>query len=116
MLNIVRREWNRRRPPQVYRRRKPVPDSPAGRATKLRGNTQMNRRTFMTAAAAGAITPALTGLEAFAQSAGLPYDAISAIRAEGMGDKSQVMQTASYMMDVLGPRLSGSPGIRKSGE
>ena len=26
------------------------------------------------------------------------------------------MKTASYMMDVLGPRLSGSPGIQKSGE
>ena len=26
------------------------------------------------------------------------------------------MKTASYMMDVLGPRLSGSPGIRQSGE
>ncbi len=53
----------------------------------------------MTAAAAGSIAPALTGLEAFAQSAaGLPYDAIAAIRAEAMGEStSQVMETASYL-------------------
>src|SRR6185503_11082662 len=84
--------------------------------------SHMNRRSFLTAAAAGAITPAFAGLEAFAQSssgmaAGLPYDALAAIRAEAMGERtSQVMKTASYLMDVLGPRLSGSPGLRKSGE
>ena len=78
----------------------------------------MNRRSFMTAAAAGAITPALFGTGAFAQTgSALPYDAIAAIRAEGMAERtSQVMKTASYLLDVLGPRLSGSPGIRKSGE
>ena len=70
----------------------------------------------MTTAAAGAITPVLFGHEALAQTA-LPYDAIAALRAEGMGERtSQVMKTASYMMDVLGPRLSGSPGIKKSGD
>ena len=78
----------------------------------------MNRRSFLTAAAAGAITPAFAGFDAFAQAAaGLPYDALAAIRTEGMGERtSQVMKTASYLMDVLGPRLSGSPGLRKSGE
>ncbi len=76
----------------------------------------MNRRSFMTAAAAGAIVPGLIGGSAFAQST-FNYDALAALRTEGMDDKtSQVMKTASYMMDVLGPRLSGSPGIRKSGE
>jgi hypothetical protein len=69
----------------------------------------------MTAAAAGAIAPALFGQSALAQA--INYDALAALRAEGMGERtSQVMKTASYMMDVLGPRLSGSPGIRKSGE
>ena len=76
----------------------------------------MNRRSFMTAAAAGAFAPGLLSGSAFAQSA-INYDALAALRTEGLEDKtSQVMKTASYMMDVLGPRLSGSPGIRKSGE
>lgn len=45
------------------------------------------------------------------------YDALSAIRTMGLSDStSEVMKTASYMMDVLGPRLTGSPGIRKSAE
>ena len=45
------------------------------------------------------------------------YDALAAIRELGLDEEtSEVMKTASYMMDVLGPRLSGSPGIRKSGE
>ncbi|MDP3739142.1 MAG: M20/M25/M40 family metallo-hydrolase [Hyphomonadaceae bacterium] len=80
----------------------------------------MNRRSFLTTAAAGAITPALVGGRAFGQSwgqASINYDAIGKLRAEALGEKtSQVMKTASYMMDVLGPRLSGSPGIRKSGD
>jgi carboxypeptidase Q len=76
----------------------------------------MNRRSFLTAAAAGALAPAFTSSSAFAQLA-LPYDALAALRTEGLGNRtSQVMKTASYMLDVLGPRLSGSPGIKKSGE
>lgn len=78
----------------------------------------MNRRSFLTAAAASAITPALLSRSAVAQAAAsINYDALAAIRAVGINERtSQVMQTASYMLDVLGPRLSGSPGIRKSGE
>ena len=75
----------------------------------------MNRRSFMTAAAATALAPVFAG-RASAEAA-INYDAIAALRTMGLNERtSQVMQTASYMMDVLGPRLSGSPGIRKSGE
>lgn len=75
----------------------------------------MDRRTFLATAAAGALAPTFLPGSAMAQE--LDYAALLAIRAEGLGDKtSQVMSTASYMMDVLGPRLSGSPGIQKSGE
>jgi hypothetical protein len=77
----------------------------------------MNRRSFLATAAAGAVAPALFNASAFAQAVAINYDALAALRAEGMAERtSQVMKTASYMMDVLGPRLSGSPGIRKSGE
>lgn len=37
------------------------------------------------------------------------------IRQEGM-DRSQVMTTALYLTDVIGPRLTGSPGLRRSAE
>src|SRR5690349_1629854 len=83
----------------------------------------MNRRAFLTAAAASALAHAVFTGRALGQSfsglaaAALPYDSLAAIRGEGMGERtSQVMKTASYLMDVLGPRLSGSPQIRKSGE
>ena len=73
----------------------------------------MNRRSFLTAAAATALAPAF--MPAFARNAAT--DTLARIRALGLDPAtSEVMKTASYMMDVLGPRLSGSPGIRKSGE
>lgn len=76
----------------------------------------MNRRSFMTAAAASVLAPALFAGRALADGA-INYDALAALRALGLNpDSSQVMATASYMMDVLGPRLTGSPGARKSGE
>jgi hypothetical protein len=42
-------------------------------------------------------------------------DAISKIRDEGM-NRSQVMQTLSYLTDVIGPRLTGSPNLRRANE
>ena len=75
----------------------------------------MNRRSFMTAAGAAALAPAVFAGRAGAQA--INYDAIGRIRTAGLSPTtSEVMKTASYMMDVLGPRLSGSPGIRRSGE
>ena len=44
-----------------------------------------------------------------------PKDAIEKIRDEGM-NRSQVMQTLSYMTDVIGPRLTGSPNMRRANE
>jgi carboxypeptidase Q len=40
-------------------------------------------------------------------------DAIAKIKDEGM-NRSQVMKTLSYLTDVHGPRLTGSPGIRRA--
>src|SRR5688572_25337036 len=37
------------------------------------------------------------------------------IRTEGM-DNSKVMQTAFYLTDVSGPRLSNSPGLKRAEE
>lgn len=75
----------------------------------------MNRRSFLTAGAATALAPALH--PAWAQASAFDYRALAAIRDMGTAtETSEVMKTASHMLDVLGPRLSGSPGIRKSGE
>jgi hypothetical protein len=42
-------------------------------------------------------------------------DPISRIRDEGF-NRSQVMQTLSYLTDVIGPRLTGSPNLRRANE
>src|SRR5712671_6800209 len=42
-------------------------------------------------------------------------DPIARIRNEGM-NHSQVMQTLSYLSDVIGPRLTGSPNLKRANE
>jgi hypothetical protein len=44
-----------------------------------------------------------------------PKAEIDRIRDEGM-NKSQVMQTLSYLTDVIGPRLTGSPNMKRANE
>ena len=58
-------------------------------------------------------TPATT--QTPAQPAKDPNDPIERIKDEGM-NRSQVMQTLSYLSDVIGPRLTASPGMKRSNE
>jgi hypothetical protein len=44
-----------------------------------------------------------------------PADVAKQIKEEGT-KRSQVMQTLSYMSDVIGPRLTGSPGMKRANE
>src|ERR687896_1167127 len=44
-----------------------------------------------------------------------PNDPIAKIRDEGM-NRSQVMQTLSYLTDVIGPRLTNSPQMKRANE
>src|SRR6266705_1599099 len=44
-----------------------------------------------------------------------PNDPIVRIRDEGM-NRSQVMQTLSYLSDVIGPRLTASPNMKRANE
>lgn len=44
-----------------------------------------------------------------------PQDVIDRIKDEGM-NRSQVMQTLSYLSDVIGPRLTASPGMKRGNE
>src|SRR5689334_2961756 len=45
-----------------------------------------------------------------------PKETIDKIREEGMGKNSQVMQTLSYLTDVIGGRLTGSPNMKHANE
>src|SRR4051794_27898559 len=42
-------------------------------------------------------------------------DPIERIKEEGL-KRSQVMATLSYLTDVIGPRLTGSPGLKRANE
>jgi carboxypeptidase Q len=44
-----------------------------------------------------------------------PNDPLERIKDEGM-NRSQVMQTLSYLTDVIGPRLTASPGMKRANE
>src|SRR5213594_578791 len=44
-----------------------------------------------------------------------PNDPIAKIRDEGL-NRSQVMQTLSYLSDVIGPRLTASPNMKRENE
>lgn len=44
-----------------------------------------------------------------------PNDPIERIKDEGL-NRSQVMKTLSYLSDVIGPRLTASPGMKRSNE
>jgi len=44
-----------------------------------------------------------------------PNDPIVRIKDEGM-NRSQVMQTLSYLSDVIGPRLTASPNAKRANE
>src|SRR5919108_5003333 len=44
-----------------------------------------------------------------------PNDPIERIKKEGM-EHSQVMQTLSYLSDVIGPRLTASPNMKRACE
>jgi hypothetical protein len=47
----------------------------------------------------------------------IDYDAINKIKQQGLVEaNSKVMETMSYLTDVNGPRLTGSPNIEKAGQ
>src|SRR5689334_10578652 len=52
---------------------------------------------------------------AFRRSQRTTNDPIARIRNEGL-NHSQVMQTLSYLTDVIGPRLTGSPSAKRANE
>jgi len=61
----------------------------------------------------------LVAMPAAAQTAAsnepVDYDAVYKIKEEGF-QRSQVMETVSYLTDVYGPRLTGSPNIKQAAD
>lgn len=55
----------------------------------------------------------LISIPLFAQAP--PEDIVAKIRDEGL-NRSQAMKTLSYLTDVIGPRLTGSPGMKWANE
>ena len=73
-----------------------------------------HRTTLVVAAAAVALVATLPSLRA---SEDIDYDGINKIKQQGLSPQnSQVMEVMSYLTDVYGPRLTGSPNAQKAGE
>jgi len=64
----------------------------------------------------GLALAALVAAPIAAQNERVDYDAIYRIKAEGLGARSQVMDTLSWLTDVHGPRLTNSPGMKAAAE
>ena len=57
----------------------------------------------------------LVSLPASALQDGVDLDIVNKIRDEGF-NRSQVMETLSYLSDEIGPRLTGSPALRQAND
>src|SRR5947207_2378374 len=61
------------------------------------------------------VTLALLSLSLRPLAAQTSDDVVAKIKDEGL-NRSQVMQTLSYLTDVIGPRLTGSPNLKRANE
>jgi carboxypeptidase Q len=73
----------------------------------------MKRRALVVATLVSAAT--LAGVPLAGQNEPIDLDAIYRIKEEGL-QRSKVMEIASYLTDVYGSRLTGSPGIKAAGD
>jgi carboxypeptidase Q len=77
----------------------------------------MTRQRVLSVALASAFVVALVGLPLRAADEAIDYESINKIKDQGLNvANSKVMEIASWLTDVYGPRLSGSPNIQKAGE
>lgn len=75
------------------------------------------RLDFRRHAVAAGVAGLLATLPLGAASEKIEYDAINKIKEQGMQPQnSKVMEISSWLTDVYGPRLTGSPNTQKAGE
>src|SRR5713226_8460403 len=84
---------------------------------RFRGESSMRQRHFAIVPLLWVILFSSLPLTQAQQSspAKAPSDPIERIKDEGM-NHSQIMQTLSYLSDVMGPRLTGSPSMKRANE
>ena len=70
---------------------------------------------FVLGATALVVLAAPTILPAQIASESLDLDVVARIRAEGL-ERSQIEALAHHLTDVIGPRLTGSPGMRRAND
>src|SRR5205085_7647458 len=63
-----------------------------------------------------AVLPGSAQLAQWNSSEKLDLDAFYRIKQEGLGSSSKVMEVTSYLTDVYGPRLTGSPNIKEAAD
>ena len=77
----------------------------------------MTRHNVLGFGLAALLTVSVAGLPIRASDEPIDYDSINKIKTQGLvATNSKVMEIASYLTDVYGPRLTGSPNIQKAGE
>src|SRR5687768_16457231 len=75
-------------------------------------HTTLTRRLAGVVAAAAVV---VTAQHVVGQTEPVDLQAVYKIKDEGL-QRSKVMEIASYLTDVYGPRLTGSPDTRRAGE
>ena len=77
----------------------------------------MTRTHLLALGLLSALFAGAVGLPLRAADEAIDYDGLNKIRAQGLSlTTSQVMDTASWLTDVYGPRLTGSPNTQKAAE
>ena len=77
----------------------------------------MKRHLALSVALAGVLAAGLVGLPLRAADEAIDYDSINKIKAQGLtAASSEVMEISSWLTDVYGPRLTGSPNIKQAGD
>ena len=77
----------------------------------------MKRQRFLGLGLAAVLAVAFVGLPLRAADEAIDYDSINKIKAQGLVEaNSQVMDVSSWLTDVYGARLAGSPSYARAGE
>ena len=77
----------------------------------------MKRHLALSVALVGVLGAGLVGLPLRAADEAIDYDSLNKIKAQGLtAANSEVMEVSSWLTDVYGPRLTGSPNIKLAGD